>query len=334
MARCGGGAAPKGPGPAAAERQRLKEALAEQLRQDLDRLLTEGTHSDFTFRVGDAALRVHRAVLLARAPLICEGLAGGQLPPGELRLDVRCRGRIDGLAPAPPLLCPASSFFPVPAPVLKLFPFKAVSSQPSCRVCRGLFCNFFIFLLETASVLGEDLLMLYKNCCCPDINICIEGKDFQAHRAILCARSSYFAAMLSGSWAESSQEHITLQGISHAEMSVILHFIYGAILDFPDEVDVGRMLGIADMYGLDGLKEVAIYILKRDYCDFFQKVCHFSCYFVRKHFARCFSEKSFANLPTELQNNCLVMLINSLVSSVLCIKIEQCKFFSLFRCTM
>ncbi|KFU96972.1 BTB/POZ domain-containing protein 8, partial [Pterocles gutturalis] len=125
--------------------------------------------------------------------------------------------------------------------------------------------------LETASVLGEDLMMLYKKCRCPDINICVEGKDFQAHRAILCARSSYFAAMLSGCWAESSQEHITLQGISHMEMTVILHFIYGGILDFPDKVDVGRMLGIADMYGLDGLKEVAIYILKRDYCNFFQK---------------------------------------------------------------
>ncbi|KFQ28670.1 BTB/POZ domain-containing protein 8, partial [Merops nubicus] len=125
--------------------------------------------------------------------------------------------------------------------------------------------------LETASVLGEDLMMLYNNCCCPDISVCVEGKDFQAHRAILCARSSYFAAMLSGSWAESSQEHITLQGISHIEMSVILHFIYGGVLDFPDKVDVGRMLGIADMYGLDGLKEVAIYILKRDYCSFFQK---------------------------------------------------------------
>lgn len=36
--------------------------------------------------------------------------------------------------------------------------------------------------LEAASVLGEDLMMLYKNRCCPDINICIEGKDFQAHR--------------------------------------------------------------------------------------------------------------------------------------------------------
>ncbi|XP_050568333.1 BTB/POZ domain-containing protein 8 [Cygnus atratus] len=189
--------------------------------------------------------------------------------------------------------------------------------------------------LEAASVLGEDLMKLYKKHCCPDINICIEGHNFQAHRAILCARSSYFAAMLSGSWAESSQEHITLQGISHIEMSVILHFIYGAILDFPDEVDVGRMLGIADMYGLDGLKEVAIYILKRDYCNFFQKpipgkqqpvlecmaIAHSlgveSLYaacmkWVGKHFAKCLSERSFASLPPELQNNCLVMLIKSL----------------------
>ncbi|NWX50883.1 BTBD8 protein, partial [Steatornis caripensis] len=198
--------------------------------------------------------------------------------------------------------------------------------------------------LETASVLGEDLMMLYSKCCCPDINICIEGKDFQAHRAILCARSSYFAAMLSGSWAESSQEHITLQGISQAEMSVILHFIYGGILDFPDKVDVGyiRMLGIADMYGLDGLKEVAIYILKRDYCIFFPRgmpyvpgkqqhvleymaIAHSlgvenlyaACMkWVGKHFVKCLSERSFASLPTELQNNCLVMLINSLVSSI------------------
>lgn len=38
--------------------------------------------------------------------------------------------------------------------------------------------------LETASALGDDLLRLYKKRCCPDINICIEGKDFQAHRYI------------------------------------------------------------------------------------------------------------------------------------------------------
>ncbi|XP_063263562.1 BTB/POZ domain-containing protein 8 isoform X2 [Prinia subflava] len=371
MARCGGGAVPKGPGPAAAaERQRLKEALAEQLRQDLDRLLVEGTHSDVTFRVGDEEVRLHRAVLLARAPLVCEDLAGGQLQlggvePAELREflrilyssdtnikdieelfmrkiqesnsttlqkaqeNVNCleqskRTPVDQNSPSravqKEVVCLSGIEEEIPEEVIDSESNKAAAGNSK---------------VETASALGEDLLMLYKKCCCPDINICVEGKDFQAHRAILCARSSYFAAMLSGSWAESSQEHITLQGISHAEMNVILHFIYGAILDFPDEVDVGRMLGIADMYGLDGLKEVAIYILKRDYCNFFQKpvpgkqqpvlecmaIAHSwgvenlyaACMkWVGKHFARCFSEKSFANLPTELQNNCLVMLINSL----------------------
>ncbi|XP_062353572.1 BTB/POZ domain-containing protein 8 [Cinclus cinclus] len=363
MARCGGGgAAPKGPGPAAAaERQRLKEALAEQLRQDLDRLLAEGTRSDVTFRAGDEEVRVHRAVLLARAPLVCERLAGGQLQldgvePAELREFLRLLYSSDiNLKETEELFmrkiqesstttlqnahknitCPGQS---------KRTPVD--QNTPSGAVQKEVFCLSGIDAesdkatagnskVETASVLGEDLLRLYKKCCCPDINIRVEGKDFQAHRAILCARSSYFAAMLSGSWAESSQEHISLQGISHAEMNVVLHFIYGAILDFPDEVDVGRMLSIADMYGLDGLKEVAIYILKRDYCNFFQKpvpgkqqlvlecmaIAHSlgvenlyaACMiWVGKHFARCLSEKSFANLPTELQNNCLVMLITSL----------------------
>ncbi|RMC08495.1 hypothetical protein DUI87_14740 [Hirundo rustica rustica] len=280
MARRGGGAVPKGPGPAAAaERQRLKEALAEQLRQDLGRLLAEGTHSDVTFQVGDEEMRLHRAVLLARAPLVCEDLAGGHLQldgvePAELReflrilyssdinlneteelfmnkiqesnttilqkaqKNVNCLGQsrrtpVDQNTPSgavqKEVVCLSGIEEEIP---------EAITDAESVEAAAG---NSKV---ETASVLGQDLLMLYKKCCCPDINICVEGKDFQAHRAILCARSSYFAAMLSGSWAESSQEHITLQG---------------------------RMLGIADMYGLDGLKEVAIYILKRDYCNFFQK---------------------------------------------------------------
>lgn len=36
--------------------------------------------------------------------------------------------------------------------------------------------------LEPASELGEDLLKLYVNQCCPDIDICVDGKNFRAHR--------------------------------------------------------------------------------------------------------------------------------------------------------
>uniref|UniRef100_A0A8C4VD02 BTB/POZ domain-containing protein 8 n=1 Tax=Falco tinnunculus TaxID=100819 RepID=A0A8C4VD02_FALTI len=346
MARCGGGsAAPKGPGPAAVERQRLQEALAEQLRQDLGRLLAEGTRSDVTIRVGDAALRAHRAVLLARAPRLFAGLCGG--PPRQVLL-------LDGVGPAEfrrflrlvyssdKNLKEAEEL----AMMKKVLEPKLIKENNTATLQNTQTNTENSYFspsagnskLEAASVLGEDLMMLYKKCCCPDINICIEGKDFQAHRAILCARSSYFAAMLSGSWAESSQEHITLQGISQVEMSIILHFIYGGILDFPDKVDVGRILGIADMYGLDGLKEVAIYIFEKRLLQFFPKgmspvpgkqqpvlecmaIAHSlgveklyaACMkWVGKHFAKCLSERSFANLPTELQNNCLVMLINSL----------------------
>ncbi|XP_061042298.1 BTB/POZ domain-containing protein 8 isoform X1 [Eubalaena glacialis] len=192
-----------------------------------------------------------------------------------------------------------------------------------------------IYDLEPASELGEDLLKLYEKQCCPDIDIYVDGKSFKAHRAILSARSSYFAAMLSGCWAESSQEYITLQGISHVEMNVLIHFIYGGTLDFPDKANVGYILSMADMYGVEGLKEVAVYILRRDYCNFFQKpvprrlasilecliIAHSvgveslfaDCMkWIVKHFARFWSERSFANVPPEIQKSCLNMLIQSL----------------------
>lgn len=189
--------------------------------------------------------------------------------------------------------------------------------------------------MEPASELGEDLLKLYTKSCCPDIHIHVDGQSFKAHRAILSARSHYFAAMLSGSWAESSQEYITLQGINHMEMNIMMHFIYGGILDFPDKANVGQILSMADMYGLEGLKEVAVYILRRDYCNFFQKplptrlasvlecltIAHSvgveslfaDCMkWIVKHFARFWSERSFANVPPEIQKSCLTMLIQSL----------------------
>uniref|UniRef100_A0A8D0P3M4 BTB domain-containing protein n=1 Tax=Sus scrofa TaxID=9823 RepID=A0A8D0P3M4_PIG len=76
MARCGeGGAAPVVPpgspgvgrkGPC--ERRRLKAAVAEQLSQDLLRLLREEVHTDVTFCIGCALFKAHKAVLLARVP--------------------------------------------------------------------------------------------------------------------------------------------------------------------------------------------------------------------------------------------------------------------------
>ncbi|XP_058891027.1 BTB/POZ domain-containing protein 8 isoform X2 [Acipenser ruthenus] len=186
-----------------------------------------------------------------------------------------------------------------------------------------------------ASALGADLLSLYKGGCCSDISIHIGNTVFKAHRAILCARSCYFAAMLSGSWSESSQEHITLQGVNHAEMAVVLHFIYGAVVDLPEGADVCQVLSVADMYGLEDLKEVGVFVLKRDYCRFFQKpvvgvqqsvleclsIAHSlglgslyaSCTrWVAKYFLKCWSGRNFAFLTAEMQRACLTTLTQSM----------------------
>ncbi|XP_021545981.2 BTB/POZ domain-containing protein 8 [Neomonachus schauinslandi] len=367
---CTKGLQRKGP----CERRRLKAVVSEQLSQDLLRLLREEIHTDVTFCVGSTLFKAHKAVLLARVPDFCfhtigqtsdnltnlEPIAVENFEASEFRKFLQIvyssnrslknyeeeilRKKIvergvpqerydfsfgkctdnDGRSSVE-FLDKKSS----PCSLLKHEVPENISDGEDNLISTDN-CD-----LDPASELGEDLLKLYVKHYCPDIDIYVDGKSFKAHRAILSARSSYFAAMLSGCWAESSQEYITLQGINHVEMNVMMHFIYGGTLDFPDKANVGQILNMADMYGLEGLKEVAIYILRRDYCNFFQKpiprrlasvlecliIAHTvgvdslfaDCMkWIVKHFARFWSERSFANVPSEIQKSCLNMLIQSL----------------------
>ncbi|XP_042318885.1 BTB/POZ domain-containing protein 8 isoform X2 [Sceloporus undulatus] len=382
----GPGGNPRGrPRSGAWERRRLKEMVAEQLRQDIDRLLKEEIQTDITFCVGKTLLRAHKAVLLARVPDFFWHVAGRWLNNTSAcevidleNLDIlefktflqavyssdrnikEAEQEIVKKEISKPRITKEDESLQVShlqnghisaehclenhekTPVHQYSSDGAIETESVSSLFiakeipeEAVDAEGIVAVSEAASALGQDLLMLYKKPCFSDIVIQINGKQFQVHRAILCARSSYFAAMLNGSWAESSQEHITLQGINHIEMTVILHFIYGAILDFPNKANAGCILSIADMYGLEGLKEVAIYVLKRDYCNFFQKpvpgkhqrvleclaIAHSrgakniynTCMkWLVQNFIKCCSDKSFATLSTELQNDCLRMLILSL----------------------
>ncbi|XP_065764884.1 BTB/POZ domain-containing protein 8 isoform X4 [Muntiacus reevesi] len=366
---CSKGLQRKGP----CERRRLKAMVSEQLSQDLLRLLREEVHTDVTFSIGCTLFKAHKAVLLARVPdfyfhtvgqtnnlknhehvtlenfeasefrtflqivyssnrniknyeeeILRKKIVESGVPQKKCDFSVgNCTDNDRRLSVE--FLSKRSS----DNSLLKHEIPKDINSKEENVISTD------IYDLEPASELGEDLLKLYVKHCCPDIDIYVDGKSFKAHRAILSARSSYFAAMLSGCWAESSQECITLQSISHVEMNVMMHFIYGGTLDFPVKANVGQILNMADMYGLEGLKEVAIYILRRDYCNFFQKpvsrrlasilecliIAHSvgveslfaDCMkWIVKHFARFWSERSFANVPPEIQKSCFNMLIHSL----------------------
>ncbi|XP_059544790.1 BTB/POZ domain-containing protein 8 isoform X3 [Myotis daubentonii] len=368
-AACTPGLPRKGP----CERRRLKALVSEQLSQDLLRLLREEIHTDVTFSIGCTLFKAHRAVLFARVPDFYfhsigqtsnnltshEPIAVENFEASEFRTFLQIvyssnrnlknyekeilRKKIgkSGLPQTKNDFSFGKYTDNDGRPSLELLDKKS----PDCSLLKheipdinseeDNFISSDIYDLEPASELGKDLLNLYVNHSCPDIDIYVDGKSFKTHRAILSARSTYFAAMLSGCWAESSQEYITLQGINHVEMNVMMYFIYGGTLDFPDQANVGKILNMADMYGLEGLKEVAIYILRRDYCNFFQKpvlrslasilecliIAHSvgveslfaDCMkWIVKHFARFWSERNFANVPPEIQKRCLNMLIQSL----------------------
>ncbi|KAI4828389.1 hypothetical protein KUCAC02_022485, partial [Chaenocephalus aceratus] len=190
-------------------------------------------------------------------------------------------------------------------------------------------------VLEPASGLGADLLDLYQRGEQCDITIQVAEQVFSCHRAILCARSQYFRAMLSGSWMESSRQCITLQGLGPDEMEVLLQFMYGAIVDLPPGASASQVVLAADMLGLEGLKDVVEMVLTRDYCRFFPKPIdgvqrtvleclslthavglqnlHLLCKrWVADHYVKTWCERNFSLLSPELQAACLTALTETM----------------------
>ncbi|XP_056382701.1 BTB/POZ domain-containing protein 8 [Hyla sarda] len=344
----------------AAERHRLRGLLGDQLCRDLLRLLNEEIHTDLVLHVGQTQFKVHTSVLWARAPGFYRQVRG---------LDAGDAVTVHNVEPSEMLTflkLVYSSPWNVKEREDHILRLLKDQSEVSCDPCRNVQRTapqsvengnipssqehgvqgedreenhnhdaIDLSGCEVSCDLGKDLLSLLKQSFATDVTIQVEETLFHVHRAILCARSCYFAAMLSGCWAETSRDIIKIQGVKQAHMMVVLHCIYGGIMDLPKTIDLGQILTVADMYGLEGLREVAIYTLKRDYCHFLLKpvigmqqsvleclyIAHSvqeeplytSCMrWIEKYFVKCWSERSFANLPADLQESCLNALVQSL----------------------
>ncbi|KAM4023224.1 LOW QUALITY PROTEIN: BTB/POZ domain-containing protein 8 [Anomaloglossus baeobatrachus] len=343
-----------------AERRRLRDLLCDRLSVDLLRLLNEEIHTDVILHVGQTQYKVHKAVLWARAPEFYTWLTRRDtgvpftvqnVEPSEMQTFLKLiysspwkvKDREHHI-----LQMVKDQSKPNPERNLDLCDGKSTTlsavendnvpmSKDSVDVINTEENHNYDDLAENqaSSDLGKDLLSLFMQSFASDVSIQVEETTYHVHRAILCARSVYFAAMLSGYWAETSGDLIKIEGVKPADMTVILHFIYGGVMDLPKNIDAGQILSVADMYGLEGLREVAIYTLKRDYCKFFLKpiagmqqsvleclyIAHSvgeeplytSCMrWIEKYFVKCWCERSFANLPADLQKSCLNVLVQSL----------------------
>ncbi|XP_026200715.1 AP2-interacting clathrin-endocytosis protein isoform X1 [Anabas testudineus] len=310
-------------------KEQLKRCLSSALSADLNRLLQEELEADVSLCAGSGSLRAHRAVLLARAPHILQGqthkdstiihVPGCEL--SELKDFLRRVYTAEQSRHSAEIIPGLEGSVPQRAlPVSD--PADLRSSTDSGAVVL-------------ASGLGADLLDLYHRGEQCDITIQVGEQVFSCHRAILCARSQYFRAMLSGSWMESSRQCITLQGLGPDEMEVLLQFMYGAILDLPSGASASQVVLAADMLGLEGLKDVVEMVLTRDYCRFFPKPVdgvqktvleclslthalglqnlHLLCKrWVAEHFVKTWCERNFSLLPPELHRACLTAVTENM----------------------
>ncbi|KAK7496969.1 hypothetical protein BaRGS_00011705 [Batillaria attramentaria] len=187
---------------------------------------------------------------------------------------------------------------------------------------------------NACSVLGSDLLHYYHRGIDTDCCLVAEGKRFPAHRCILAARCQYFDAMFTGSWCESSEMEIELQGVRAQSVECILQFVYGAMVQM-DTGNIAAVLQAVDMFGMEGLKEWLGFQLARDLCHFFHKPCQeciqsvpdvlvLSSQFnltdllartkewVARHFRRIWETQAFSTLPAPLLDICTDIVIEGI----------------------
>ncbi|KAL1022641.1 hypothetical protein UPYG_G00030390 [Umbra pygmaea] len=315
-------------------RKNLKKCLASALSADLKRLLQEEMEADVRLCVLSSSshpLLVHRPVLLARAPHLLKGSAH----PGSNTLQLNnyditeLKHFIRQVYTAEQRMGVAGGGVPngLERPTTVITGSHGDSGHRPTDSDGAL-------TVEPASGLGADLLDLYHRGEGSDISIQVGDQTFSCHRAILCARSQYFQAMLCGTWMESSRQCITLQGLGPDEMDILLQFMYGAIIDLPPKASASQVVLAADMLGLEGLKDVVEMVLTRDYCRFFPKPVdgvqktileclsltrtlglqdlHLRCMrWVTEHYVKSWSERNFALLPCDLQRDCLTAVTGS-----------------------
>uniref|UniRef100_A0A0G4GSZ3 BTB domain-containing protein n=1 Tax=Chromera velia CCMP2878 TaxID=1169474 RepID=A0A0G4GSZ3_9ALVE len=112
--------------------------------------------------------------------------------------------------------------------------------------------------LTDASVRGliGDLKRIVNDPEFSDVTLVVDGKEIYAHKAILATRCEHFRAMFSSKMREFHEGRVNIDLWSYQSVLATLEFLYtGSLGDRPSTV-VAEVLGLADSFGLDGLKRL------------------------------------------------------------------------------
>ncbi|XP_030380344.1 uncharacterized protein LOC115628396 [Scaptodrosophila lebanonensis] len=192
--------------------------------------------------------------------------------------------------------------------------------------------------------LGEDLLKMFLQEIATDMVVEVHGRRIRAHKCILRSRCQYFAAMLAGHGAQSV---VSLQGYSYSAVHFALCHIYSGASHPPDGISLMELAALADLLGLEGLKEVTSHALKTNYCHNFHKPCsgcidgilqvlpvalnHALDDLYRKclrwtcrHYLKVWPTRQFSQLPPDILGRCRQQIVAYLTSETVLDTVLDC----------
>ncbi|XP_065203506.1 speckle-type POZ protein B-like [Planococcus citri] len=105
--------------------------------------------------------------------------------------------------------------------------------------------------------LSDNLASVLENPNFADFTITAKGKNYQVHKNILAARSTYFAKMFESGMKENQQNCVEITDVNEEIMGEMLKFIYTGVCENLDKL-ADDLLIAADKYDIDHLKKICV----------------------------------------------------------------------------
>lgn len=100
----------------------------------------------------------------------------------------------------------------------------------------------------------EDFKQLFLNQQSCDVVLRVQGREFQAHKLILTARSPVFASLFQNDTKEKATAVVDIEDCNPSIFSDFLCFLYCQELDRLSEENVSSLLASADKFGVSDLR--------------------------------------------------------------------------------
>lgn len=95
---------------------------------------------------------------------------------------------------------------------------------------------------------------LYEKKLLFDVTLCVQGKNFGVHRAVLASSSDYFRVMFTTNYVEKEQKTIKINGIEAVAMEEILHYLYSGEAHLQTHT-TQHILSAANLFQLNDLRD-------------------------------------------------------------------------------